>query len=652
MKRNYFLPKTIIFIISLACGLQVNSQTWQWGISGGSFNEIQGDEKTESIVTDADGNVFFLASVGRNGLHLEDMQLTPYDAGSNRDYVIASYSCSGDFRWSKVIGGGETDRIKNIQADANGNIYVGGTVYRTSQNFPVHFDTDTILPMGSPNNPDEHKRNLFLLKYNNTGEMQWLKMPQSESVTLTEAVSHSWGADIQTDPEGNTYWLCILPPGTYADGEFVNDMEGDNFFIMKYDTDGNFTEVITPDIQFTGVFGDYKLKRNHNTGNFYIAGRKDSQGTITVGGQSITNNMYLAAFNDEGNFLWKLENSNQYGGYPNDFTIDEQNNIYLTGSARDGETFAGITFNYSTTGGAPFIIKINENGEGIWETNAATENSNSQGYGITVNDNEVAVTAGYGIINWQGEALSVETNQGYDVLFARFNKSDGSMIEMTNLAGNPGFYDYGQSLTSDSFNNYYLGGRLGNFLYVGDDTLVNGSQGMDFFLAKYGTDNCDCTIPLPSFGFEQNNSSQLVYTFTYSGTDYDSIEWDFGDDTSSEANPEYTFSETGSYNVCVTVSNECGSQTYCRDIEATLGIHSFALSQTQVYPNPFNDFITIKTESSLKYTIYSILGSIITSGNINPGETSVKLSEHQSGFYFIRLENENGEQKRIKLLKE
>ena len=78
---------------------------------------------------------------------------------------------------------------------------------------------------------------------------------------------------------------------------------------------------------------------------------------------------------------------------------------------------------------------------------------------------------------------------------------------------------------------------------------------LDFFLAKYGTDNCDCTIPLPSFGFEQNNSSQLVYTFTYSGTDYDSIEWDFGDDTSSEANPEYTFSETGSYNVCVTVSN-------------------------------------------------------------------------------------------------
>src|SRR5690606_8280370 len=122
--------------------------------------------------------------------------------------------------------------------------------------------------------------NLFLLKYNNTGEMQWLKMPQSENVTLTEAVSHSWGADIQTDPQGNTYWLCILPPGTYADGEFVNNMEGDNFFIMKYDPDGNFTEVITPDIQFTSGFGDYKLKRNHNTGNFYIAGRKDSQGTI------------------------------------------------------------------------------------------------------------------------------------------------------------------------------------------------------------------------------------------------------------------------------------------------------------------------------------------------------------------------------------
>ena len=50
--------------------------------------------------------------------------------------------------------------------------------------------------------------------------------------------------------------------------------------------------------------------------------------------------------------------------------------------------------------------------------------------------------------------------------------------------------------------------------------------------------------------------------------------------------------------------------------------------------------------------MYSILGSEIASGYINPGETSVKLLEHQSGFYIIQLENENGEQKRNKLLKE
>ncbi|RYJ41581.1 PKD domain-containing protein [Flavobacterium beibuense] len=652
MKKNYFTLNTLLVIAMFALSYSAHSQSWQWGIAGGSNNEIQGDEKTESIVTDADGNVFFLASVGRNGLHLEDMDLTPYDAGSNRDYVIASYSCSGDFRWSKVIGGGDKDFIKNLQSDAQGNIYVGGTVYRTSQNYPVHFDTDTILPQGNPNNPDEHKRNLFLLKYNNTGEMQWLKMPQSEDVTLAEAVSHSLGADIQTDAQGNTYWLCMLPPGTYADGSFVNTTEGDNFFILKYDTNGNFTEAITPDIQFTGVFPTYKLVRNHNTGNFYIAGRKDSQGTITVGGQTITNNMYLAGFNSEGDFLWKLESSNEVGGYLNDLTIDELNNIYITGGARDGETFAGLTFNYETTGSAPFLVKISESGEGIWETNASTENSNSQGYGITINNNEVAVTTGYGVISWQGEELAIETNQGYDVLFARFNKNDGTIIEMTNITGNLGYYDYGQSLAADSFNNYYVGGRFGNFLYVGDDTLVNGSSGTDFFLAKYGTDNCNCALPQPSFGFEQDSENQLAYTFTYNGSGYDTIEWDFGDETTSgEENPSHTFSDSGNYSVCVTVTNECGSQTYCIDIEAVLETDSFAFAETKIYPNPVNGILTISTDTNLEYTLYSVLGSVVGTGAMNAGETTINFSGYESGIYMLELKKESGERKIVRLIK-
>ncbi|MEE1899154.1 PKD domain-containing protein [Flavobacterium rakeshii] len=653
MKKNYFTLNTLLLISILSLSYSAHSQSWQWGISGGSFNQIQNNEKTESIVTDADGNVFFLASVGRNGLHLEDMELTPYDAGSNRDYVIASYTCSGDFRWSKVIGGGEKDFIKNIQSDAEGNIYVGGTVYRTSQNYPVHFDTDTILPQAQPNNLDEHKRNLFLLKYNNTGEMQWLKMPQSEDVTLVEAVSHSLGADIQTDAQGNTYWLCTLPPGTYADGNFVNTTEGDNLFILKYDTNGNFTEAITPDIQFSGVFPTYKLVRNHNTGNFYIAGRKDSQGTLTAGGETITHNMYLIAFSPEGEMLWKKENSNEIGGYLNDIVIDDQNNIYIAGSIYDGDTFAGITFTYPNPSSSPFLMKINPEGVATWETHAVTENSNTMIYGITINNNEVAVTTGYGIISWQGEELAIETNQGYDVLFARFNKNDGNIIEMTNIPGNLGYYDYGQSLAADGFNNYYVGGRFGNFLYVGDDTLINGSSGTDFFLAKYGTNNCNCTLPQPSFGFEPDTENQLSYTFTYSGSQpYNSIEWNFGDEnTSSDENPTHVYTQDNTYNVCVTVTNDCGSETYCDEIEAVLDTDNYALAKTYIYPNPVKDILNITGNTTLKYTIYSITGAIVKTGELVNGDNSINLSGYQAGSYILELQTESGNKKTVKIFK-
>ncbi|WP_417352424.1 PKD domain-containing protein [Flavobacterium alkalisoli] len=652
MKKNYFTLNTFLLITFLTLSYSAHSQSWQWGVSGGSFNQIQNNEKTESIVTDADGNVFFLASVGRNGLHLEDMELTPYDAGSNRDYVIASYNCSGDFRWSKVIGGGDKDLIKNIQADSQGNIYVGGTVYRTSQNYPVHFDTDTILPQGNPNNLDEHKRNLFLLKYNNTGEMQWLKMPQPEDVTFIDAISHSLGADIQTDALGNTYWLCILPPGTYADGSFINTTEGDNFFVLKYDTNGNFVEAIIPDIQFTGALESYKMVRNHNTGNFYITGRTGSQGTLTAGGETITHNMYLIAFSPEGEMLWKNENSSEIGGYLNDMVIDDQNNIYVAGSIYDGDTFSGITFTNPAPSSSPFLMKINSEGVATWETHAQTENSNTMIYGVTLNNNEVAVTTGYGVISWQGEELAIETNQGYDVLFARFNKSNGTIIEMTNIPGNLGFYDYGQSLAADSFNNYYVGGRFGNLLYVGDETLTNGSSGTDFFLAKYGTDNCNCTLPQPGFGFEQDSENQLAYTFTYSGSGYDTIEWDFGDETTSgEESPSHTFNESGNYTVCVTVTNECGSQTYCNDIEAVLGTNSFVFAETKVYPNPVNGVLTISTDTNIEYTLYSVLGSVVGSGAMNAGETTIDFSGYESGIYMLKLKKESGERKIVRLIK-
>ena len=58
-------------------------------------------------------------------------------------------------------------------------------------------------------------------------------------------------------------------------------------------------------------------------------------------------------------------------------------------------------------------------------------------------------------------------------------------------------------------------------------------------------------------------------SFTYTGTTVgiDSLRWHFGDGTSSTTtDPSHTYSTVGTYSVCVTVYNPCGSNTYCQDV--------------------------------------------------------------------------------------
>lgn len=652
MKKNYFAPKLSFSIfLYLIVNNTSYSQTWQWAVDGGSSNIIQGDEKTVDVVNDPQGNLYFLSAVGKISLQLNGTPLTAYDGGSNRDYVLASYDCNGTHRWNKVIGGPSTDRIEKIQVDAAGNIYLAGTVYNSSQNFSVHFDTDSIIPYSVL--PDVNKKNLFLLKYNPEGVLQWLRMPQSDNVSLTDAFSHSLTLGVQTDPQGNSYWLCIIPPGTYAEGAFVNNTTGDQFFIFKYDTYGTFLEAIPLEYEMTGVFGNFKFVRNHTTGNFYIGGYfSPNEGTVTIGGQSINSRMYFAAFDTNGNYTWKLENNLNTPGSIEDFCIDTNNDIYITGSGIAGDSFAGETFTSSEPHMFPYILKINDMGQAIWSTNAETLAASS-GRAVTLKNNEVAVTGEHATINWSGIALTQQPNELYDVLLARFNKSDGTIISLEDLDSNFGDQEFGYALSSDNDDNYYIGGNFDGSLYVGDDTFINGAAGQEFFVAKYGSSNCPCVSPQPSFSFSQEDQNQQTFTFNYSGSlPYDSIAWDFDDgNTSTEGNPQHTFSGSDTYNVCVTATNGCGSESYCYEINTLLSIDDFTFAKTTIFPNPFNNSITISTDSNLKYKLYSLLGAEIISGDVVSGKTTLSLSTYSAGYYLLTLESVNGSMKTIKILK-
>lgn len=103
MTTKQLISTAILLILSQTLFSQPD---WQWGISGGSFTSITNDEEVESITTNPQGNVFFIASVGHSNLTLDGI---PQDFQGNNNTInqlIGSFDCEGNYRWARTIGGG------------------------------------------------------------------------------------------------------------------------------------------------------------------------------------------------------------------------------------------------------------------------------------------------------------------------------------------------------------------------------------------------------------------------------------------------------------------------------------------------------------------------------------------------------------------
>lgn len=649
MKKNYPLHfRLLMFFLFILPAHTFFAQSWQWAKSGGSFSQISGDEKVVSMVTDATGNSYILASVGVSGLKINNIDKTGI---GGRDYMIASFDCGGQYRWSKLIGSGNDDDMQRLQIDAQGNIYAVGKLSRSSQ---VYFRGETGEDIAVPyshTSVNTHNQSLFIVKYSPEGVLQWLKMPQPDDVANSESQSKNYSFDLQVDPQGNSYWLCKIPAGAYANGAFVNTKTGNSFYIFKYNAAGQFLGAQSIDIEMQDNVAYYlSLVRNHNTGNCYIAGTNVFDYSMIVGGQLITNAMFVAAFNANGTLLWKHLSNSGILSYLNDLVIDKDNSIYLTGGARNNDTFAGATYTSLKPHEFPFLTKLSADGQLLWSTNAETGGA-ARSEAIAIRGNEVAVTCAYTTVKWGSYTLEQVPNEMDDVMLARFNKATGQIIGLNDIQGNFGHRDFSTALTADIYGNYLVGGGLGNFMYIPGYTLLNGAAGSDFFVAKYGTDNCNCILLEPDF-VKIAGSSGADFTFKYTGTNYEGISWNFGDGgTASGENPQHTFTQPGNHNVCVTITSTCGSKQYCSQVNAVLGTDDKEMI-VQMYPNPVKDNLTVNAPHELSYQIFTVLGSGVGSGTLAAGPGQISFNGLSSGWYLLMMSDASGKKKTVKLFKE
>lgn len=510
------MKKTLHILIFLLPILSF-SQTWQWAKQGGSSDNMGLSdmyiEQAKSIATDKNNNIYVISPIGFSQTKVAGIPKKTYNNNlGNADFVIAKFNCSGDYKWSRVIGGNESDHMNRVFTDSLGNVYASGMVFRNSSTNLVHFggegltENDTILPFGSGT---QNKRGLFLVKYDSIGTMKWLRMPQPSNISTSDSFGGSASFDLSVDAVGNSYWLCAITPGIYAEGAFVNTLAGTNFFIFKYDSLGAFQTAVPLQMYATGYSTyAFKMTRDHSSGNIYVAGTVDqSTDQLLLGGQAVTHRMYVAAFNSSGVFLWKKENANTLNHQGmKDICLDSQGNIYVTGGTGIPDSFNGNPLSNNAGHSFPFLIKLNPAGETIWQTNATTT-SLCFGGAVAINGDEVAVTGGYGGMQWDGQSLAILPNAGYDVFLARFNKNTGAILGLHTIPNNFGGEEFGTAIAADASGNYLVGGRFSSFMYVGNSTIQNVGQQSDFFIAKFGSANC------ATLSVEENNTQTKVFAY-------------------------------------------------------------------------------------------------------------------------------------------
>ncbi|MDR7208186.1 T9SS type A sorting domain-containing protein [Flavobacterium piscis] len=117
-----------------------------------------------------------------------------------------------------------------------------------------------------------------------------------------------------------------------------------------------------------------------------------------------------------------------------------------------------------------------------------------------------------------------------------------------------------------------------------------------------------------------------------------------------EINQSFTATTAGSYSVEVT-KNGCTQRSTCFDI-TTLGSKKIDFnSNLRVYPNPFNDVISINVDSNAKLEVYNLSGETIYSKKIDSGSTLLNLGNNASGMYLMKITTENNQSQTVKIVK-
>ncbi|OIQ22226.1 MAG: hypothetical protein BM557_01570 [Flavobacterium sp. MedPE-SWcel] len=142
--------------------------------------------------------------------------------------------------------------------------------------------------------------------------------------------------------------------------------------------------------------------------------------------------------------------------------------------------------------------------------------------------------------------------------------------------------------------------------------------------------------------FTGEENSYLTVNFTNLSTNYDSLEWDFGDGTTStEENPIHIFTTEGVQEIELKAIKENGCEEIIKRemIVGNLSTEDFDFNNFILYPNPVNDNLNLMASDNFSFKIINMLGQIVYKNSENKTEYTINLSHLESGIYYVITKN-------------
>ncbi len=322
-------------------------------------------EQGTSVATDSNNNVYVVGTYQSNiTFSSSNNNILNLNTNGNKDSFIAKYDQTGNLLWVKSIGGSNNDEIISIKIGNNGKIYLVGTFMGV-----VDFDPSATTANLSGN----FSESIFIGSYDLDGNYIWAKKIDTGGLIYTTDIKRS----IFLDNSNNLYLT-----GNYK-GDINFNLTSNNVifssnnntidaFMAKYDADGNFIWA-----KSIGGNGDLSVKGIAEKGNkIYLTGHYqgqlivDSSNSFSYYNSSNQSfDIFLAAFDSNGNYLWSKSFGGVGGDTSSSIAIDSKNNVLLAGTffrVADFDPSNGIANLFSGRNSNTFIAKYDTNGNYVW----------------------------------------------------------------------------------------------------------------------------------------------------------------------------------------------------------------------------------------------------------------------------------------------